>query len=59
MPGNWPARNDIKNPPKSSNAPEIFAALWPLDKVNLWYMDEEKVYANQAKVLDFLADVLF
>lgn len=59
VPGNWPARNDIKNPPKSSNAPEIFAALWPLDKVNMWYMDEEQVYANQAKVLDFLADVLF
>jgi hypothetical protein len=33
--------------------------LWPISKVNFWFIDEEGVYNKQAEVLDFLIDVLF
>ena len=59
VPGNWPARSDIVNPPSNPTAPDLFRALWPVSKINIWFMDEEAVYLIQADVLDFLTDMLF
>lgn len=59
VPGNWPARKDIGDPPENPTAPDLFRALWPISKVNFWFIDEEGVYNKQAEVLDFLIDVLF
>jgi len=56
-PGNWPGRNDITVVPEIPNAPDVAEALWPLEKLNFWVMDEEAVYDRQTDVLDFITAV--
>src|SRR6056297_1234685 len=56
-PGNWPGRNDIESAPEIEYAPDVADALWPLEELNFWLMNEEEVYARQSDVLDFITEI--
>lgn len=56
-PGNWPGRNDIDVAPEIEGAPDVADALWPLEDLNFWMMDEDAVYDRQGDVLDFITEI--